>query len=372
MTPEDDSALMSLALTLGRRGQGNAWPNPAVGCVIAAFSPDGPVVLGRGWTQRGGRPHAETEALARAGERARGATLYVTLEPCAHHGQTPPCAEAIVRAGVRRVVCALQDPDARVAGQGFAILREAGIEVEIGLGADEARRDLAGFLTRIAAGRPFVQLKLAISANGKIAGAGGRPVRITGDEAHARVHLMRARADAIMAGAGTVRADNPQLTCRLPGLEALSPLRVVLDSKLSLERSAAIFCDADQVPVLVLAGEDAPKDAEQALKGQGVEVLRCGRTEGGRLDPAQALRALGDRGVTRLMVEGGAALASSLLRADLIDEAALFFSPGSIDRDGIDALEGMTPEAITVSSDFMLRSTQHFGRDTLFTYVRNR
>lgn len=372
MTRVDDAAFMSIALAVGRRGQGNAWPNPAVGCVIVADTDDGPEIIGRGWTAPGGRPHAETEALRRAGDRAKGATLYVTLEPCSHIGKTPPCATAIVDAGIKRVVCALGDPDPRVVGLGFAVLRMAGIEVEVGVGTDEARRDLAGFMMRQRLGRPHVQLKLAISANSKIAGAGGRPVKITGKEAHARVHMMRARADAIMAGAGTVRADDPLLTCRLPGLEAASPVRVVIDSTLSLAEGSALVQSANEVPVWVFAGASAPEAAEQALRARGVRVMRCEGTEDGRLGLSQVLKALGDEGITRLMAEGGASLASSLLREDLVDEAALFFSPDSIDEDGIDAFEGMTPEAITNSEDFILRSQQKFGQDTLFTYVRNR
>lgn len=372
MTPSEDAAYMEMALALGRRGLGNTWPNPAVGCVVVAETPRGPVVAGRGWTARGGRPHAETEALRRAGALAKGATLYVTLEPCAHHGQTPPCANAIVAAGISRVVCALQDPDPRVAGQGFAILRAAGIQVDVGLSAQQAAQDQAGFLTRIRLGRPHVQLKLAISANSKIAGAGGRPVRITGAKAHGRVHQMRAKTDAIMAGAGTVRADNPQLTCRLPGLESASPVRVVLDSRLGLPADAALFAGASDAPVWVFTAEDAPKEAEQQLAAQGVRVFRCPAGNDGRLDLAQVMRVLAGQGITRLMVEGGASLAASLLRADLVDEADLFFSPDAIDEDGIDALEGMSPEAITLSEDFMLCGQQKFGQDTLFTYVRNR
>lgn len=375
MTLKDDAAFMDLALALGRRGQGNAWPNPPVGCVVVSQTDAGPVIAGRGWTAPGGRPHAETQALGRAGKLAHGATLYVSLEPCAHHGVTPPCANAIIAAGIKRVVCALEDPDSRVAGQGFALLRAAGIAVEIGIGADQAARDLAGFLCKIRLGRPHVQLKLAISANSKIAAAGGRPVKITGPQAHTRVHQMRARSDAIMAGAGTVRADDPQLTCRLPGLEGASPVRVIVDSRLSLPVDAAMCRSAAEVPVWVFTGPDAPQEAEVRLAGRGVHIIRCAQTDGGadgRLDLPEILQVLGQRGITRLMVEGGAALAASLLRADLVDEAALFFSPDDIDEQGIDALEGMSPEAITLSDDFMLGSRQQFGQDTLFTYVRNR
>ncbi|MBN9580490.1 MAG: bifunctional diaminohydroxyphosphoribosylaminopyrimidine deaminase/5-amino-6-(5-phosphoribosylamino)uracil reductase RibD, partial [Afipia sp.] len=221
----DDRRFMKLALALGRRGQGRTWPNPAVGAVVVK---DG-VIVGRGWTQPGGRPHAEPEALKRAGAAARGATLYVTLEPCSHFGKSPPCADAIIAAGIARVVSAIEDPNPDVAGQGHARLRAAGIAVDVGLCAEEAGRDHAGHLLRVREHRPFVVLKLAVSADDRIAAAGHRPVAITGEAARARVHLLRAQSDALLIGIGTALADDPLLTCRLPGMAARSPVRVVLD-----------------------------------------------------------------------------------------------------------------------------------------------
>src|SRR6201987_2258696 len=226
MDPAVDARFMALGLALGRRGLGNTWPNPAVGAVIVRNESEGPVVVGRAWTQPGGRPHAEIEALRRAGAAARGATMYVTLEPCSHYGKSPPCADAIVAAGIARVVAALEDPNPEVAGAGHARLRAAGIAVEVGLGSQEARRAHAGHIRRIRDGRPHVTLKLAVSADGKAGAAGRRPAAITGEAARARVHRMRAMNDAILIGIGTARADDPQLTCRLPGLEARSPVRV--------------------------------------------------------------------------------------------------------------------------------------------------
>jgi diaminohydroxyphosphoribosylaminopyrimidine deaminase/5-amino-6-(5-phosphoribosylamino)uracil reductase len=220
-----DTRFMQLALALGRRGLGRTWPNPSVGAIIVK---DG-VIVGRGWTQPGGRPHAEVEALRRAGEAARGATLYVTLEPCSHVGKSPPCADAVIAAGIARVVSAIEDPNPEVAGQGHARLRAAGISVEVGLGAADAARDHAGHFRRIRDKRPHVILKLAVSADEKIGAAGGKPVAITGEAAKARVHLLRAQCDAILVGIGTVQADDPQLDCRLPGMEKRSPVRVVLD-----------------------------------------------------------------------------------------------------------------------------------------------
>src|SRR5690242_4825682 len=268
---------MNLALVLGRRGLGRTWPNPAVGAVIVK---DGAIV-GRGWTQPGGQPHAEVEALRRAGEAARGATLYVTLEPCSHHGKSPPCADAIVAAGIARVVSALEDPNPEVAGQGHARLRAAGIAVEVGLGAAEARRAHAGHLRRIGEQRPQVTLKLALSADRKVGAAGRRPVEITGEAARARVHRMRAMNDAILIGIDTAIADDPQLTCRLPGMEKLSPVRVVLDTHLRLPPGGALAKSARETPVWVVTGPEASDEAAQALRQQGVEVLRA---------PAQAGR----------------------------------------------------------------------------------
>ena len=230
MAQSDDARFMALALALGRRGLGRTWPNPAVGAVIVK---DG-VIVGRGWTQPGGRPHAEVEALRRAGEAARGATLYVTLEPCSHYGKSPPCADAIIAAGVSRVVSALEDPNPEVAGAGHARLRAAGIAVDVGIGAEEARRDHAGHIRRMRDGRPHVMLKLAVSADGKAGAAGRRPAPITGEAVRDRVHLMRAESDAIMIGIGTALADDPMLTCRLPGMAKNSPVRIVLDSALRL------------------------------------------------------------------------------------------------------------------------------------------
>jgi diaminohydroxyphosphoribosylaminopyrimidine deaminase/5-amino-6-(5-phosphoribosylamino)uracil reductase len=228
-----DKRYMALALALGRRGLGNAWPNPAVGAVIVK---DG-VIIGRGWTQPGGRPHAEVEALKQAGKAARGATLYCTLEPCSHTGQSPPCADAIIKAGIKRVVSSIEDPNPEVAGQGHEKLRAKGIAVEIGYQADEARRAHAGHIARITKSRPHVTLKLALSSDSKVGLAGRKQVALTGEKARERVFLMRAQSDAILVGIGTVLSDNPNLTCRLPGMMERSPVRVVLDAKLRIPLS---------------------------------------------------------------------------------------------------------------------------------------
>ena len=371
MDANSDAAFMQIALQLGQRGAGRSWPNPCVGCVITARTPYGPEIIGRGWTARGGRPHAETMALEQAGSAARGATLYVTLEPCSHFGKTPPCSSAIIKAGISRVVCALEDPDARVAGRGFARLREAGIQVETGICARQARHDLSGHLTRITRHRPHVTLKLAISKNRKIAGSGGKQIWITGKPALARVHAMRARHDAIMVGAGTVRADDPELTCRLPGLEIDSPVRVVADSRLSLETDSKLCRQAGQIPVWVLTGEGQSSRRAAALREQGVEIITCPLNREDQVDLPAALQELAKRGITSLMVEGGARLAASLVEAKLVDEADLFFSEVEIDENGIDALYGMEIERITASPDFTLQDTFPTGADRLQIFTRN-
>jgi diaminohydroxyphosphoribosylaminopyrimidine deaminase/5-amino-6-(5-phosphoribosylamino)uracil reductase len=361
---------MSLALALGRRGLGNTWPNPAVGAVIVRQG-DGaagaPVMVGRGWTQPGGRPHAETEALRRAGALARGATMYVTLEPCSHHGKTPPCADAIVAAGIARVVSAIEDPNPEVAGAGHARLRAAGIAVEVGLGADEARRAHAGHIRRVSDGRPHVTLKLALSADGKAGLAGRRPATITGEAARARVHRMRAMNDAILIGIGTARADNPQLTCRLPGMERFSPVRVVLDAQLRLRPDSALVASTRATPVWVVAAPDAPPQAARILQGHAVEVLQAPARDG-RLDLAAVLGLLAGRGITRLMVEGGPTVAAAFVAADLVDEAALFRSAKAIGPDGIDALEGLPLTVLT--QRLTSRGCEPVGKDSVEFFAR--
>jgi len=332
-SPAVDCRFMTLALALGRRGLGRTWPNPAVGAVIVRQG----VIVGRGWTQPGGRPHAEVEALRRAGEGARAATLYVTLEPCSHYGKTPPCADAIIAGGISRVVSALPDPNPAVAGGGHARLRAAGIAVEIGVGAEQARRDHAGHIRRMRDGRPHVMLKLAISADGK-AGAAGRQVAITGEGARERVHLLRAQSDAIMIGIGTALSDDPLLTCRLPGMAPDSPVRIVLDGALRLPPNSHLAASARQVAVWVVAATDAPQAREDALRDRGVRVLRS-EAWAGRLDLSLALKLIAGQGITRLMVEGGPTLASALLVADLVDEAHLFYAPRPVGADGIEALD---------------------------------
>jgi diaminohydroxyphosphoribosylaminopyrimidine deaminase/5-amino-6-(5-phosphoribosylamino)uracil reductase len=362
---EADRRFMQLALALGRRGLGRTWPNPAVGAVVVG---DG-VIVGRGWTQPGGRPHAEPEALKRAGGAARGATLYVTLEPCSHFGKSPPCADAIIAAGISRVVASIEDPNPEVAGQGFARLRAAGIAVDIGLGAAEARHDHAGHIARIRDQRPHVILKLAVSSDDKIAAAGGKTVAITGEIARTRVHLLRAQSDAILVGIGTVLADDPLLTCRLPGMEARSPVRVVLDRALRIPGNSRLMQSARQTPLWVMTSETSEPAAAARLGAAGAQVIRVRAMPDG-LDLPAALHALSERGITRLMVEGGARVAASFVAAGLVDEIWLLRGPDTIGADGVPALDATPLSAITQSSAFKVRASETLDKDTLTIYER--
>ena len=360
-----DRRFMQLALALGRRGLGRTAPNPAVGAVIVK---DG-IAVGRGWTQPGGRPHAEPEALARAGEAARGATLYVTLEPCSHVGKSPPCADAIIAAGIARVVSAIEDPNPQVAGQGHAKLRAAGIVVDVGTCADEAARDHAGHFRRVREGRSHVILKLAVSPDDKIGAAGGKPVAITGEATRARVHLLRAQCDAVMIGIGTARADDPLLTCRLPGMAKRSPVRIVLDRALRLPGDGQLVHSAREVPLWVMTSDTAEAPAAAKLGAAGVQVLRVKTSEHG-LDLADALRTLSDKGITRLMVEGGAQVAASFVEAGLVDEVWLLRGPNEIGAEGVAALGALPLGAITQSSSFRVRASEKLDHDTLTIYQR--
>jgi diaminohydroxyphosphoribosylaminopyrimidine deaminase / 5-amino-6-(5-phosphoribosylamino)uracil reductase len=355
-----DLVHMRAALALARRGLGNVWPNPSVGCVLV----DAGRVVGRGWTRPGGRPHAETEALRRAGRRARGAAAYVSLEPCSHRGQTPPCADALIAAGIGRVVAAIEDPDPRVAGRGIARLRAAGIAVEVGVGAAEAAEINAGFFSRVQRGRPLVTLKLATSLDGRIAMPSGESRWISGPPARAQAHLLRARHDAVMVGIGTVLADDPQLTCRLGGLAVRSPVRVVVDPQLRIPPAARIVAEARAVPTWLLTSPSAEPARREALSQSGAELIDVDAGADG-LDLAAALAALGARGITRLLVEGGARLAAALLKVRLVDRLAWFHAPLLIGGDGVPAVAGLGIAALGDAPRFDRVSTDPIGADLL-------
>lgn len=366
-TSEDDRRWMAHALSLGRRGQGRVWPNPAVGCVIVK---DGRVV-GRGWTQPGGRPHAETEALAQAGAQARGATVFVTLEPCAHHGQTPPCADALVAAGVARVVAACQDPNPCVDGGGFARLRKAGIAVEAGVLEAQARRDHAGFIQRITTGAPCVTLKLANTLDGRIATATGESQWITGPAARRDVHALRARHDAVMVGAGTARADDPTLNVRGLGLRH-QPVRVVLSRRLDVPKAGRLAETAGVQPLWLCHGADAAPEDLAFWRAAGAELLACPTGAAGQLEPKGVMQVLGAQGLTSIFCEGGGALAASLLGAELVDQLITYSAGLALGAEGTPAIGAMGIAALAEAPRFELSDAHRLSPDMRLVWTRAR
>ena len=353
---------MRHALELAGRALGRVAPNPAVGCVIV--SSDGGIA-GRGFTADGGRPHAETIALAQAGSAARGATAYVTLEPCSHHGQTPPCADALVEAGVARAVVAVEDPDPRVNGAGIARLREAGIDVEVGTLREEASRLNQGFFLRIQKSRPLVTLKVAQSLDGRISAASGQSRWITGPQARRHAHLLRAQHDAILIGIGTALADDPELTCRLPGLEARSPIHVVLDTQLKLGSQSKLAQSARQIPTLVYT----TADDGAALRACGVEVVKVSRDARGRPEIEAVLSSLAGRGVTRLLVEGGGIVHASFLNRGIADRLEIFRAPIVLGAAGSPGIEALAALSLDEAPRFELLARQALGPDLLESFA---
>ena len=358
-----DEHMMSIALAMARRGLGTTAPNPSVGAVIADEATG--ELIARGVTQPGGRPHAETEALRRAGPRARGATLYVTLEPCAHHGKTPPCADAVIAAGIGRVVIGVEDPDMRTRGEGIARMRDAGITVATGLLTEDARRVTLGHILRVTSGRPFVQLKMALDHAGDVPrGEAGNALFVTGDEARAAAHRMRAEADAILIGVGTARDDDPELTCRLPGMSGRSPLRVILARNLDLPTSLKIVQTARRVPVLVFGGASADPGHIHSLEARGAKVATVGLSGAG-LSLSEVLARLAEEGITRLLVEGGATVWRSFAEERLVDEVVLFQAGGGGKGE-------LSPAALARGHapglDLTLTSHRRVGIDTISTF----
>lgn len=349
---------MSHALALAARGLGRTWPNPAVGCVIVK----GGRVIGRGWTQPGGRPHAERMALDQAGQGARGATAYVTLEPCAHHGRTPPCAEALSGAGLARVVTALTDPDPRVSGRGHAALRAGGVTVTEGVCETRARQLQAGFLKRITQGLPFVTLKLATTLDGRIATATGESRWITGPAARRRVHLMRMTHDAVLTSSATALADDPELTSREMGA-AHQPLRLLVDSALKTPSDSRLARSAKDHPVWVLHGPTAPEAARTAWAATGARLIDA-PTEGPHLNLTEAFRLLAAEGLTRILIEAGGQFAAALIRARLVDDLALFQAGCLIGSDGTPVLGPLGLLALTDAPRPRLVETATLGPDS--------
>lgn len=355
-----DTVHMRHALSLAARGLGRVWPNPAVGCVIVNKGR----IVGRGRTADGGRPHAETVALAQAGQLAKGATAYVTLEPCAHQGQTPPCAKALIEKGISQVVIACQDPDPRVSGRGVAMLREAGIKVTTECLAVEARNLQRGFFTRINQHRPMLTLKLAMTLDGRIATASGESKWITGPEARRAVHGLRASHDAVMVGAGTVRADNPDLRVRDLGMTH-RPVRIVTSRHLRLPQDSRLFATAKQAPVWIVCDDKAhmSPDAERWERA-GAKLIPVA-SNGIQLSPHETLKALGSQGLTRVFCEGGGMLAASLLSADVVDELIVFNAGKLIGAEGQPGVGPLGISALSETPVFKLIRAIPVGADVM-------
>jgi diaminohydroxyphosphoribosylaminopyrimidine deaminase / 5-amino-6-(5-phosphoribosylamino)uracil reductase len=363
VTSKNDLDHMRHALVLAGRGLGEVAPNPAVGCVIVK---DG-VVIGRGRTARGGRPHAEPQALAEAGEAARGATAYVTLEPCSHHGHTAPCSKALIDAGVARVVVAVSDPDTRVNGEGIAWLRMAGVEVMTGICEHEAAELNAGFFLKVRHARPLVTLKLAQSLDGKIATATGDSRWITSEPARAYGHLLRAKHDAILIGVGTALADDPMLTCRLPGLEDRSPVRVVVDTRRRLPPWSQLAQTAGDIPTLVYT---TSAEGGGALEVCGVEMIPVTRDVAGRPDLGAVLADLADRGFTRVLVEGGASIHAGFLNRGLADRLEVFSAPMILGGSGLSSVDSLAALSLNEAPQFVIAGVHPLGPDLLVSYAR--
>ncbi|WP_298257370.1 bifunctional diaminohydroxyphosphoribosylaminopyrimidine deaminase/5-amino-6-(5-phosphoribosylamino)uracil reductase RibD [uncultured Litoreibacter sp.] len=365
MMQPDDQRWMALALSLGARGLGQTWPNPAVGCVIVK---DGRV-LARGWTQSGGRPHAERHALSQLPDgAARGATAYVTLEPCSHTGQTSPCASALINAGLARVVVATGDPDPRVSGRGIAMLLDAGLEVVTGVLDQQARQDQQGFLQRVTTGRPMVTLKLASSFDGRIATETGESQWITGPAARQQVQALRASHDAVMVGGSTAREDLPSLTLRAMG-QRRQPVRVVVSAALNIPTHGPLAEDDSAAPVWLIHGSDAAPAARDFWRARGATLIEVGQGRAG-LDMSEAVLALGQAGLTRVLCEGGGSLAASLLEADVVDQVVGFTAGVMLGATGLPSLGPLDYSGLEAAPRFSLRSNRRVGEDTMHIWQR--
>lgn len=365
-----DEFFMRNAIALARRGLGRTWPNPSVGAVVVRPG-DNPELVARGVTGAGGRPHAERIALDKLDGAAGGCTLYVSLEPCAHHGKTAPCAEAIVDAGISRVVCALEDPDERVSGSGFSILEQAGIAITRGVLADEARHVAAGHISRVTQCRPWVEIKLATGKDGLLPRGDGRPVWVTGEIARAHAHLVRSQADAILIGSGTVAADDPELTCRLPGMSGASPIRVLLSASGKVEPGSRLVKTIDTAPLWVMVAPEQASKVERALGAVGADIIPVKtRKDSSDLDLSAVLTELALRGITRLLVEGGARVATSFYELGLADEILDYRAIQPAGNDGIAPLGKHGLDSIAHGREFELAETRHLGNDTLIRYRR--
>ena len=363
----EDINHMGAALALARRGLGMTAPNPTVGCIIV--SNDGQIA-GRGWTQMGGRPHAEQEAIKRAGIQCRGATAYVTLEPCDHEGEAPACSKALIKANIKRVVVACVDPDPRVSGKGVKRLKNAGVEVVQGILEEEAKYLNKGFFKRLAEGRPLFTLKLATTLDGQIATRSGHSKWITGPEARAKGHMLRARHDAIMIGIGTALADKPQLTCRLKGMALYSPLRIIIDSTLKLPLTSLLVETANYIPTIILTAKGVNREKVLAFKKKGIKVIVLKPLLSGRLAPKLIAKALGIEGLNSVLLEGGSKVVGSFISAGLVDQLAWFHAPKLIGGDGVPSIAAYGVESLLDAQSFQLTTQHQCGNDIYETYDR--
>ena len=360
---------MSIALTLARRHTGRTGGNPSVGCVLTADIDGEPRIVGRGVTALGGRPHAETQAIANAVAPVADCTAYVSLEPCSHQGKTGPCCDALIAAKVGRVVIALEDPNPKVAGQGIRKLKDAGIDVEVGVMAAEARATSAAFLTRMEKSRPLVTLKVATSLDGRIAAHTGASQWITNEMARRRAHLLRATHDAIMVGSNTALMDDPLLTCRIEGLEDHSPIRVIADGRLRLPLTSKMVRSADERSTIILTLKGGDRTREQAYADCGIDVITVSPGEDGLMDMKSALDSLAERGVNSVLVEGGAHLASSLLQNELVDRLVWFRAPSIIGGDGTGAVAPLGVDHPDRAPNFHLIESRRLGDNVMEVYA---
>ena len=366
---ENHTRFMRIALNLAKRGLGIVSPNPAVGCVIVKNDQ----ILGRGWTQRGGRPHAETEALARAGDSAKGSTAYVTLEPCAHQGVTPPCASALIESGVETVVVAVADPDPRVDGGGVKMLEEAGIKVIFGICGDEASRLNRGFFLVLKNKRPLVTVKIASSLDGVVSTKNGESKWITGKQSRDRGQLFRSNHDAILVGGGTAISDDPALTCRLPGMEDRSPIRVVVIGERMVSLDSQLVKTAQDLPVWCFMSsivKEKNEDHCTKLVESGVRIFTLGCNHLDRMDMNAVLKKLAKLGITRLLVEGGPSVITSLISADLVDHLIWFRAPVIIGAEGRSAVSNLGLENLDQSKGFERSSFRQMGNDVIECFDR--
>ena len=361
-----DQKWMKKALRLAVRGIGNVSPNPPVGCILVKKEN----IISRGWTQPSGRPHAEVMALKQAGERAEGATAYCTLEPCAHFGRTSPCCDALIEAGISRVVVAVKDPDPRVDGKGIKRLREAGISVVEDVCKDHALEIMQGFFNVLNFARPFVTLKLGMSIDSRLATNAGESKWITGDKARQSVHLLRAKNDAILTGVGTIIRDDPQLNCRLPGLEGYSPTRILVDSKLRLPVDSQFAQTASKHKSFVFTTDKEDASKREVLTDMGVNVFQISSDKGEQVSMPQCLKKIAQEGITTVLVEAGTALSTNLLHNNLLDKLVVYRAPTVIGGDGIAAWHPLGVEHLAESKTFAIQKIEQIGSDIEETYIR--